>query len=269
MSSNRTAISMFNQYLRHVGADLPPAARKAVASAEALRKISAEQVVGEGPTLADAVAAAIRAGTEPLASADVQRALHAEQMAQANIGARLDDLAGREVVAALTEHADAIIETWRPVTEQAGEALAAFRAIAPGADITDTGIATHLPARALTPWGAARDAVVRLEQVAAAWAQLAEITGQAYIHHGNRPLILADLNFDQLDQLGHNPKPGTVAQLDVSIDLASPEVFTERASRMNEARAEQHAQQAAAPALAQAAAARQFFGAGQSITVPS
>lgn len=269
MSSNRTAISMFNQYLRHVGADLPPAARKAVASAEALRKISADQVIGEGPSLADAVAAAVRAGTEPLASTDVQRALHAEQMAQANISARLDALAAREVVAALTEHAEAIIETWRPVTEQAGEALAAFRAIAPGADITDAGIATQLPARALTPWGAARDAVDRLEHVAAAWAQLAEITGHAYIHNGNRPLILADLDFDQLDQLGHNPRPGTVAQLDVPIDLATAAQFGERAARINAARADHVAEQASAPARAQAAAARQFIGAGQSITVPS
>lgn len=269
MSSNHAAISMFRQHVRHVGADLPAATLKAISTADALRKISVDDVVGEGPALADAVAAAVRAGTEPLASPDVQRALHAEHMAQVNITARLGDLGNREIIAALTEHADAIIETWRPVAEQAGEALAAFRAIAPGADITDATIASRLPARALTPWGAARDATARLEQVAAAWTQLAEITSHAYIHHGNRPLILADLDFDQLDQLGHNPKPGTVAQLDVSIELATAAEFAERAARINAARAEHGAERAAAPARAQEAAARQFYGAGQSITVPS
>lgn len=265
---NAGALSLFRQLARAIGTDLPAEVNAAIDAANSLRRIRLDDLFGDTPDLATAVAAAVREGVDVVTHPGVQRALAVGELSRANIGTQLISVAEGEIVAALTEHAAAIVETWRPAAEKAGADIAAFRAIAPGVDLAADDVVSKLPPRALTPWGKARDAVMLLDQIGKGWDHLATVTGMANVTFGRRPLVLADLTLEQLTELGHHPKAGAVSQLDVAIDLASPDVFRERAARMDKSRADQAAAQAAASGLAQSAAARQFYGTGQSITVP-
>lgn len=247
--ATRTAAPLVAATSKRLGVDLPPAVTKAIKDAEALRAARREKF--DAPNLAASVAAAIWAGKDPLASKDVQRALTALSLEQANIDHRLSTLADQHAAHALIEHADAVIETWRPAVQRADKALREFRSLAPGVDPLHPDAANSLSTQALTPWGRAREAAAMLEQLGKGWQALAGV-GAAYIPQNGRPLIVADLSADQLHQLGSNPKCDAVVKLDVPLDLADTATYAARCRRLGEEQAAARMYEADAPQRARA-----------------
>ncbi|WP_210441513.1 hypothetical protein [Nocardioides xinjiangensis] len=244
--ATRTAAPLVTAASRKLGIDLP--ADLATALAEADRVRSGRHLHHETPDVAAAVADAILANKDPLSSKDVHRAALAATLLDLNIDNRLDGHATKLAAAALREHADAVIDTWRPVVERINAALQRFREHVPAGDPRADGLPTGLPAKALTPWGEAREALDKLDTIAQGWIALANV-GAPYAGGMNvtRPLIVADLNLEQLDSLGTNPKCPDVTRLDVPLELASTAAYAERVARIQREKTQRQAYEAAAP----------------------
>lgn len=240
----RTVAPIVSATSKRLGVELPEPVAEAIATGQRLRDAEREGYL-EAPDLGASVAAAILAGKNPLASKDVQHSILAEQV-RSRIGDRLSHHGHQLAADAILEHADAVIDSWRPTVEQADEALSAFREAAPGADLFDDTLATSLPAHALTPWGRAREAVSLLDQLGKGWTAIAT-AGSIYMPHGARPLIVADVPLEQLLTLGRNPQCSDVARIDVPLSLANTATFTERVARLARERAEHQEYVANAP----------------------
>lgn len=256
--ATRTAASLVAATSRKLGVDLPKPLAAAFADADRLRSPEALEQLNDA-SLTAAVADAIFTGRDVLASKDVQRAVTALTLSQFNIEHRLSEHAYERSAAALQAHADAVIETWRPVVVQINAAFVRFRAIAPGVDPLDPDLPAGLPTKALTPWGEAKDAAARLEQVAQGWRALASV-GVAYMPEGTRPLVVADLTFEQLDGLGLRPSAQDVARFDVPLDLATTQTFAERVERISQERGEHREQGDAASGRARRQQLGDAFG---------
>lgn len=242
--ATRTALPFVVATSKRLGATLPPKLTEALESADRLR--SERRALRDVPDITAAVAASILAGKDPLASKDVQRAALAHQLNDLNIENRLNDHAHQRGANALLEHADAIIDSWRPAVEKAEQALQRFRDLVPGVNPLEDGLPTGLPTQALTPWGEAREAAAIVDEVGKGWHALASI-GAAYIGQHGRPIMVADLSYDQVTSLGGNPKCIDVVRLGVPIELASTTTYAERAARLAEGAQERRAHDAAAP----------------------
>lgn len=242
--ATRTTAPLVVATCKRLGVDVPEVLADALATANRLR--SDRRAFDDAPDLTAAVAAAIWAGKDPFTSKDVQRAALAVQFKEMNMGHRLGGYADQHATAALVEHADAVIEAWRPVVEKADLAFRRFRELVPGVDPLGPDMPTGLPTAALTPWGEAREAAALLEQLGKGWQALASI-GAAYIPQGGRPLIVADVPLEQLAQLGTNPKCDDVARLDIPLDLADTKTYAERVARLAREQQEQQSHAAGAP----------------------
>lgn len=229
----RTVAPLVTATANRLGTQLPKPVTDAIAAGQQLREAHREGAL-DAPDLTAAVAAALWAGKDPLTSKDVQRAALAHQLRQASVFDRLDHYARARVAEAIVEHADAIIDTWRPVIAKADDALREFHRLAPDADLADTSLANQLPTHALTPWGRAREASGLLDQVGQGWQAIAN-AARIPIPHNARPLIVADLTLDQVDELGGRPTCAAVARIDVPLDLANLATFTDRARRLTQA----------------------------------
>lgn len=247
--ATRTAAPLVVATSRRLGVDLPKPLEAALDAADKLRRGRVENHLGSSvdADLTDALAKAVWAGRDPLADKAVQRAALAAQLMSANIGPRLEGYAAQHAADALSEHADALVETWRPVVERIDKAFARFRKLAPGADLLDKHLPTGLPTKALTPWGEAKEAAAQLDQLGKGWTALAAAASLYMGDNSTRPLIVADLALEQLDTLGNRAKPIDVASLDVSLDLASLDTYADRLARLVKARGERVAYDAAAP----------------------
>lgn len=242
--ATRTAAPLVVATCKRLGVEPPKVLTDALATTAKLR--TERRTLDDIPDVTAAVAAAILSGKDPLTSKEVQRAALAKQLVELNIGHRLAGYADQHATAALVTHADAVIDAWRPVVEKADKALRRFRELVPGVDPLDPDLPAGLPTAALTPWGEAREAAAQLEQLGKGWQAIAG-AGAAYIPPNGRPLIVADLTLDQLEQLGSNPKCDAVARLDVPLDLADTKTYAERVARLAKARGDRHDHEAAAP----------------------
>jgi hypothetical protein len=235
--STRTLAPLIANTSKRLGVDLPKPVLEAIESANTIRS-ARRSIVQDVPNLTAAVATAVLANKDPLASKDVQRALLVGQLDAANIEIRLGNHADDRAASAIIEHSEAIVDTWRPIVERANEALIEFRTIAPGVDMFDDHLATRLPAASLTPWGRARECAAHLEILAKGWQQLAQAAGVHILPNAGRPLIFADVPLDLLSQLDNNAKAGDVVSLDVPLDLANLDTYAERAARITRERQE-------------------------------
>jgi hypothetical protein len=246
--ATRTLAPLVANTSKRLGVDLPQPVLDAMATANTLRT-ARRSLFNDVPDLTTAVASAVLANKDPLASKDVQRALLAQQLDAVNIESRLSNRADDFAAAAVLENAPAIIDSWRPIVENADEALREFRTLAPGADLFDIALGARLPARTLTPWGRARESAALLEILAKGWRQLAKATS-VHMPDGAQPLIFADLSLEQLAQLDRNAKADDVVRLDVSLQLADFGTYAERVARLLQDRRDAQAYEDNAPARA-------------------
>lgn len=245
--ATRTAAPLVAATSRRLGVDLPKPVTEAMEAAAKLRNRAQADWLGHANQgITEAVAEALWAGRDPLASKAVQRALLAMQLSQANVAEPLRNHADQHAANAIIEHADAIIDTWRPAVDRAAQAFTRFRQVAPGVNPLEKGLPTGLPTQALTPWGEAMEGAALIESVVKGWLAFAN-AGAIQVPLNTQPLIVADLTLEELDSLGTRAQAKGVAGIDVPIDLASIQTFAERVQRFQRARAERAAFEAAAP----------------------
>lgn len=243
--ATRTAAPLVLATSRKLGVEVPAGLAEKLADVDRLR--SERRTLRDVPDVAAAIADAILAGKDPLASKDVQRAALATTLSNLNIESRLDAHAHEMSARALLEHADDVIDSWRPVVERADKALKRFRELVPNGDPRADGLPTGLPTQALTPLGEAREAADLLEKVGQGWVALASIGAANVDGPGGRPIIVADLSAEQVSRLGSKAKCIDVTRLDVTLDLASTTAYTQRAERVAREQQEHAAYIAAKP----------------------
>lgn len=226
------AWGIITQTARQLNTPLPPELTDAHTTLLALQGKLPERRPDD-TALTAALVAAMEAGRDPLTDKAVTRELAAKQLAALEPSLMIQAHIDQQVAALLFRHADTIIDTWRPLIDEANEALTEYRAVCPGVDLSDTNTVSSLRVQQMTPWGRAREAVMTLDRIAQAWTTMCTAAGLARIDVSARPLIFADLTLDQLDTLGDRPDPTAVSGLDVTLNLASPDEYQRRTTTLD------------------------------------
>lgn len=186
-----------------IGAVLPKpiavAHQRVSRSADAMSRLRVE----ENPqALGEAVAAALAAGKDPAADAEVQRVLAARALVAIDAPAQLEAALEEEFRATCREHADAFVKALRKPFDVAAVALADAAAVIGGHPLEDSSGILALGGDAGRAWADAKEAVETISAATAVWSTLFAFTqpGGANPHH--RALRIAGLDFDTWERLG-------------------------------------------------------------------
>lgn len=132
----------------------------------------------------------------------------------------------------IREHADKLLAALDPAFDAANATIEKAREQIPGLDLSHTQAVVGVPVEKMTLWGQANDAKRRIETIVSLWGMIGVFTGRLYIQKDMRPLILADITAEQLDEL---PEPHTAdAPIlhGLPLDLGTPEEFHARCDRV-------------------------------------
>jgi hypothetical protein len=198
-------------------------------------------------TLTSAVVTVLAAGKDPADDPDVQQLLIRAQLGQLNVGQHLDALAADRRLAALVEHPPALLDQLATVVDQAAQTLTDARALLPPrTDLTNPqGAAVLRAPDALHAWGRARQALDQLRTAVQVWTSLANTAGHGHTTKSlTAPLILADLDADQLDRLGSRDALAP-AYAGLPLDLATFDSYVERIANIERERQRRATQQEA------------------------
>lgn len=227
-----TAMSVVRSTNKTLGVDLPAAL---VRDLETLSRFdNTDLTPPDAPPLAALILDAWVDGRDPLDHPDVKR--YALLRALGNISEPVQQELDSRRAALVRKHAPAIVKTWAAAVAAADRALSQAREAIPSLNLRDGNAVAALPAGNMGQWGAARDAVLRVEKIGQAWSMLATATGLARMDDVNRPLIVADLDLDTLNAL-RRPDPAEVAHEGHRLSLATFEEYTSRRDRLNAERA--------------------------------
>lgn len=234
MSGNLTIL---RQSLNHLNIALPKAVAEAIALAA--KAETAADAIRPAPSglLGSTIAAALLAGRDPSADPEVQRLRTLESIL--SIAGPSVRVWGEGVVnAALTEHADAMLETWRAESVTAGESLTAAFDLVGDIELSDSGAFLRGGPQGAEAWANASAAVVQLKNLAQAWTALAELT--RFASSGGYPVLrLASLDVETLDRVGRHADAWTLVRAGVRIELADRVTMPQRIASLVEGRQEQ------------------------------
>jgi hypothetical protein len=241
-TENRGQVRTIARAVTAAGADWPPDLQAALDAAD---KVADSTPVGTPEAVADAYAAAVLAGRPPATDKAVQAALTAHQLTQVCSSGALSQVAARLRAEALTAHAAGIGDQLRHVVADADKVLIAAREVLPHLDAREPEQVRGASPDQAAAWARGRDAATRVQQAVAAWTALGSTLGLPGLDPRRRPLILADLTPDQLDALGHHPDAMLAVHAGHQIDLATPQVYTDRVDKVVAERAAEPARLAA------------------------
>jgi hypothetical protein len=135
----------------------------------------------------------------------------------------------------ICEHVDEICSELQAVFNKASAAIAKARVkIGDGLDLTNLDGLAGVPAAQMTVWGEAFEAVDRIDHVVQVWNLLGTFTGRTYIQDLMRPLIIADLDLDQLDAISDRTVMIAPVHSGYDLTLATFEEFSERVARVQQ-----------------------------------
>lgn len=250
MSGNLTIL---RQSLTNLDITPPKAVTEAIEQAEKANATAASIAPPPSDLLGSTIVAALLAGRDPAADKEVQRLRTLESispMAAPSVRAWGE----AHVVAALTEHADAMLEAWRAASVTAGEALTAAFDLVGDIELNESEAFLRRGPRGAEAWASARSAVERLNALGQAWSSLAALTRVA--SDGGYPVLrLADLDVDTLDKVGRTADAWTLVRAGARIELADRTTMPQRHARIADGRQERVQKQAG---LLQAAVSRPF-----------
>jgi len=236
-----TAITQTMQHYRVLGLELPEALTLALARAEEMKRRTIPPY--DAAALCAAVDAALDAGQDPAADETVRTQLARKALQEAHVGQMLERLARERRGAALRDCAEQIIADLSGVTDRAHAVLVRARQEIPRLNVTDPTTITSLRPGQVTLWAEARDAIDHLTRVTQVWHLVVSACRLATLSGPHTPLILADLDADELDAL-----PSTDAMAPVHaghpLALADVETYRARCRRVEQQRAERRAREA-------------------------
>lgn len=201
--------------------------RKAMQMSEAAASLGVPEAA-----VAAAVAAALGKGVDPATDKEVQRLLNTNALANRGIFDRVDGIAFATFVDVCRDHADDIIETWRPTFQQATAALTLAHDTLGALSLDDTPGVLARGGDAPDQWAHAQRADQTITTLQAAHHALASITRTMRRERNYNTLTIAAVDYEtwtthQLNQARRTP--WQLVQL--GIDLSLPTV-TEHAERI-------------------------------------
>lgn len=225
------------------GVALPKPVEQAIADGEKVLNAS-NGIASSVEQLTAAVAIAVLADRDPGLDPEVQRLATRRQLGLTPTA--LNEWGEHRIRAALTEHADAIVETWRAASVTAGEVLAAAHETLGDTDLADTrAIVTRGP-EAAGAWANAEGAIRLLNALTEGWYTLASITRFAS-DQNSTTLRLADLDVATFDAVGRNATAWEIVKAGGTIELATRDTYPQRIARgLNDRKAIQVAAERAA-----------------------
>lgn len=241
----RSAIAIIRQTFRQLDIDLPPV----VGEVNQLAELEPHRDSLNSPTaVAEAVTKALLAGHEPAASKEVQTAITEWQLRDSAIVTSVTAHIQERQRTLIFDRADEIIDPLAPVVADAEAAIR--QALDAGVDFTDERGVTKLPPKTMRAWGEARDHMARLKTAADVAAMLNMAAHNTAPDSRLKPLLLADLNAEQLAALGQRPGSLAAATAGHALTLATPAVYDARCAAVRDQWVE--ANESAAPAAREA-----------------
>jgi hypothetical protein len=241
-TDNRGAVDAIRQAAQNVGGDVWPDDL-----ADELDRIdqAVATVPGDRDGLAGTVYAAALDGRDPADDPEVRAALTHHLLAQAVPRTALAAQASDARHHALERHAGAMVDRLRAAVTTADLVLTRTRDTVPHFDPRDPHQAGHLDPHTSKQWAEGRDAATLVGHATTCWRQL-------YLLLRNGPpsgraaaaLLVADLDADQLNALGHQPDHLDVIAAGHELNLATFDEVAERTERIanqQEAIREHHA----------------------------
>lgn len=156
------------------GIKLPPtvtaATERATRLSAAVRSINPPETA-----LYEAIAAAVDNGTDPAADAEVQRVLAGRSLATEGVIRGTDTASAAATTAALYEHRDGVVQTWRKPFGTAAATLVKAYAVLGSVDLDDTATILQMGAHAADAWGDARKAITMIRSIGDGWTALANL----------------------------------------------------------------------------------------------
>lgn len=236
-------ITILSSSLKSLNITLPQAVTDAIEIAA--KANAAADGIQKPPTglLGAAIAAALLAGRDPAADKEVQHLCTLDAIL-ATAGPTVRAWGVDRITAALTEHADEMLETWRVASITAGENLTATFEMVGDIGLNDSETFLRRGPQGATQWALARTAIDTLKNLAQAWAALAELTHFGSVS-GYPVLRLAELDADTLDKVGRTADAWTLVRAGARIELADRTTMPERIAQLAADRLERTENQAA------------------------
>ncbi|MFC6017576.1 hypothetical protein ACFP2T_15340 [Plantactinospora solaniradicis] len=233
----RSALSLLRQHFRNLGLDLPA---EMTAALDELSAASDHVTLHANPrALGAAILDALTDGTDPATDPAVLAELARRQLT--GLSVLIADAIEERRAAILHTYAADILNALTPVVAAADTALTDAREkIGDRFDLADTTIEQLRPTE-MTLWGTAREHAHRAQLAAQCWQTVVLATGLVDLPTYKHPLILADLDADQLDALGNRPAANTPIAAGHRLDLATPDTFRQRCQRIDKERTERAA----------------------------
>jgi len=223
MSGNLTIL---RQSLTHLDITPPQAVTEAIELGAKANAAAAGIAPPPAALLGAAIAAAVLAGRDPAADKEVQRLRTLESISPM-AASSVRDWGEAHIVAALTEHADAMLETFRVESVTAGEALTAAFELVGDIELNESEAFLRRGPEGAEAWANANAAVDRLKALTQAWSSLAELT--RFSSDNGRPVLrLADLTADDFDKVGRSADAWTLVRAGVRIELADRTTMPQR-----------------------------------------
>jgi hypothetical protein len=197
-----TARTMVDQHLPSLGVTIPKPYRDDLAAVDRMLA-RLDRIAPDRRATALAVAAALEDDRDPATDPAVLAALAREQLQALNAAAAVAQVGDERRAAAIAKHGPAIIASMVPVVDAADHALRQAHDRLPNLDLGDVHYVTRLPPQSMALWGAARDALARVDRVAVVWQAVVRAAGLTPLEPRSPylPLILAPLDADALAAL--------------------------------------------------------------------
>ena len=231
---SRAALSALSD-LRKYGVPAPVA--KAQTDAQAIvERVTALTDAATPANLAALLTGLARGGKDRPTDEEVSTALVASAaIAQPAALSLIQSEASGQVVTAMREHADDLIEAMRPTFDQAVKDLDSAAAVLVGiTDLADLEGVAQIGGDAAEQWKLAKAAEKGIQQIEMTLAKLAR--GGCYLDPGDpreRRLAILDAPFDGYRQVSAQTSPWTLRRLG-TLSLATADQLSERVTRVND-----------------------------------
>lgn len=227
-------LKLVTDYVRGLDLDLPDAF---VADVEQCERLSTDLLAVDRGRLAEQVADILANGDDPADDPDVRRQVLHAQLEDLGLSRRLTIVAEGRLAGAINRHADALVAVLAAEVDRLDPILKAARNRLPAhVDLGDRIAASTLRGDQVAAFAQADEILGKLARIVKVWSLVTGTTGAGRGQYA--PLVLADLDADQFDQLtSRNPLAAAYAGFPLS--LATVEQFHERAANVTSERQRQ------------------------------
>jgi hypothetical protein len=244
---------------KSVGAKLPAPVLEAHERANRITKAAAT-IYPPRDALMVAVIAALDAGRDPGADADVQRAHIAQQIGSSEgIGRGVGDILAGQMVEVFRDHADGIVRALVKPFDQAVKALTAAQDVLGPVALEDTAGILARGGNAAEVWAQAQGAAQVLASIEHAWQELAGLTRLASVEQHYPALRIASVDAETWRARNlHSRKLSAWEALSEGLSLSLPTMREYRQRIADLQRAEAELTRAEAPIDREREATRAF-----------